>query len=129
VAVRRTAAQLDARRDALLSELERALTDAGVERADRRARWLVECIPELVELLAIPSRLCLRARELAARWPDAGPAPSYHIDGHAWIVSAGALAPAWTRRTETAWSHAWLLLSDVLAEQVASPFGDGCCDP
>ena len=60
--------------------------------------------------------------ELAETWPDGGPSPSFRVDGQAWIAAATACDPRWTAGTEQAWRQAWLLLSEVLAEDALSPF-------
>jgi hypothetical protein len=93
-----------------------------LEEAPQRAGRLVEAVAELVELLPTPSRLGQRARELAETWPDGGPSPSFRVDGQAWIAAATACDPRWTAGTAQAWRQAWLLLSEVLAEDVLSPF-------
>jgi hypothetical protein len=93
-----------------------------VEEAQPRARRLVEAVAQLVDLLATPSRLGQRARQLAERWPDGSPSPSFRVDGQAWIAAATFCDPCWTACTEQAWRQAWLLLSEVLAEDALSPF-------
>ena len=94
-----------------------------VEEALRRARRLVEAVAELVDLLATPSRLGQRARQLAESWPDGGPSPSFRVDGQAWIAAAASLRPVLDgASTEQAWRQAWLLLAEELAEDSLSPF-------
>jgi hypothetical protein len=93
-----------------------------VEEAQPRARRLVEAVAELVDLLATPSRLGQRARQLAESWPDGSPSPSFRVDGQAWIAAATFCDPCWTASTEQAWRQAWLLLAEELAEDSLSPF-------
>ena len=90
--------------------------------AEARAGWLCDAVAELVGLLAAPSQLELRARQLAETWPDPDSAPSFRVDGVAWMHAAGEVCPTWTASSERAWRRAWLLLSDVLAEDSLSPF-------
>ena len=59
---------------------------------------------------------------LAAGWPIAGTAPSFAVEGRAWMGAAHDVSPEWTDGTERAWRHAWLLLSAVLDEESLSPF-------
>jgi hypothetical protein len=108
----------------LVGVLSDALADDPdvLEAAPQRARRLVEAVGELVDLLPRPSRLGQRARQLAESWPDDGPAPSFLVDGQAWIAAVAECDPSWTAGTEQAWRHAWLLLSEVLAEDTLSPF-------
>ena len=94
--------------------------------AERRARWLVDAVSELVNLLTAPSQLADRARELAQTLPAAGTAPTFHLDGNAWMSAARDISPAWTDDCEHAWRRAWLLLSDVLANESLSPFARPC---
>jgi hypothetical protein len=122
-AVDRSWAQLRRRRAELVEHLETSFSAAGSpEVAAPRARWLVEAVAELVGLLTAPSRLGGRARRLAETWPVAGTAPCFGVEGQAWMRAARDVGPGWTHRTEDAWRHAWLLLSDVLAEEALSPF-------
>lgn len=93
-----------------------------VEEAQPRAHRLVEAVAELVDLLATPSRLGQRARQLAESWPDGSPSPSFRVDGQAWIAAATFCDPRWTAGTEQAWRQAWLLLAEELAEDSLSPF-------
>lgn len=123
--VGRSWAELRLRRDDLVDQLTasfRAVVPADAAHA--RARWLTDAVTELVGLLAAPSQLGLRARRLAEAWPDPCSAPSFRIDGQAWMCAAREVSPAWTVRAERAWRQAWLLLSDVLAEESLSPFAD-----
>lgn len=109
--------------EALVSRLAVSLRAVSCPvEAERRAGWLVDSVAELVGLLAAPSRLGHRARQLAATWPDPCSAPSFHLDGRAWISAARDVCPTWTVHCERAWCQAWLLLSDVLAEESRSPF-------
>jgi hypothetical protein len=94
------------------------------ESARGRARWLVDAVSELVGLLTAPSQLAVRARRLAATWPDARTAPSFRVEGRAWMGSAQEVSRTWSDQTEEAWRQAWLLLSDVLAQESLSPFAD-----
>jgi hypothetical protein len=122
-AVGRSWADLRGRQAELVEQLEAAFRSVGpVELAAPRARWLVDAVAELVGLLPTPSRLGQRARELAGTWPLEGTAPTFAVDGHAWMQAGRHASPSWTGQTEEAWRHAWLLLSDELAEQALSPF-------
>ena len=53
-----------------------------------RARWLVDAVSELVGLLTAPSQLEAQARRIATTWPDHCPAPSFGIEGRAWMDAA-----------------------------------------
>jgi hypothetical protein len=92
------------------------------EAAEQRARWLVDAVAELIDLLGTPSRLADRARQLAQTSPAPGSAPTFLLDGNAWMSAAADACPTWTRCSEHAWRQAWLLLSDVLANESLSPF-------
>jgi hypothetical protein len=121
--------ELALRRDDLVDRLTASFS--AVSRPDtarERACWLVDAVAELVDLLSAPSQLGQRARQLFATWPDPGSSPSFRVDGHAWIDAARDVGPTWTSNAEGAWRHAWLLLSDVLAEESLSPFA-GAPDP
>lgn len=120
--VDRSWAQLDGRRDQLLEHLETRFAATDAQRAVVRARWLVDAVSELVGLLSAPSRLGGRARALALTWPITGAAPSFGIEGRAWLHAVRCVDHCWNERTEDAWRQAWLLLSEVLAEQSLSPF-------
>jgi hypothetical protein len=125
VVVDRSWAQLRLHRDDLVDRL--AVSFSAVRpstTAHRRACWLVDSVAELVELLAAPSQLGRRARLLFATWPDPGSSPSFRLDGQAWICAARDVCPTWSVSVEDAWRHAWLLLSDVLADEALSPFAD-----
>jgi hypothetical protein len=126
--VERTWSELRRRRDPLLAGLTRrfeAAAPAPIPPAVR-ASWLVGAVEELVGLLSAPSRLAARARRLGETWPDPLAAPSFGVDGHAWMAAAGACLPNWSERTEAAWRQAWHLLSDVLVTETLSPFpGEG----
>lgn len=91
--------------------------------AGHRAAWMLRATSELVGLLAAPSRLADRARALGETWPDPCVAPSFDVEGRAWLAAAAETHPAWSPAVETAWRQAWLLLSDVLAAEALSPFG------
>src|SRR5262245_28289879 len=121
--VDRSWAELRYRQGELVARLESTFRSAGAtDAAAARARWLVYAVGELVDLLAAPSRLGERARLLAASWPLPGTAPTFDVEGQAWMRAAEAVGPSWTDGTEQAWRHAWLLLSDVLADETLSPF-------
>ena len=123
--VERSVAELRQQGPALHDHLEASFRAAGVTRdAARRARWLVSAVAELAALLAVPSRLEVRARDIAETVPDGDPAPTFGVDGRAWMRAARELCPAWSDRTEAAWHHAWLLLSNVLDNESLSPFAD-----
>lgn len=89
-----------------------------------RAEWLTDAVGELVDLLTAPGPLAARARALGETWPDPLTAPSFGVEGRAWLGAAGECLPTWSEGTETAWRQAWLLLSDVLAAGALSPFTD-----
>jgi hypothetical protein len=116
-------AELRDRQGELVAGLESTFRSIGeTEAAAGRARWLVYAVAELVDLLAAPSRLGERARLLADSWPLPGTAPTFAIEGQAWMRAAQEVSPSWTDGTEQAWRTAWLLLSDVLANETLSPF-------
>ena len=52
-------------------------------------------------------------------------APSFAVEGAAWLAAAADCCPAWCDADAAAWRQAWLLLSDVLAVEALSPFADG----
>jgi hypothetical protein len=115
--------ELAARREEFTAQLGRSFVEAGARQAPAaRARWLVGAVTELVELLPAPSRIEERARSFGDTWPVTGAAPSFAVDGLAWMSAARRVAPSWTDQTEDAWRRAWLLLSDVLAIEALSPF-------
>ncbi len=117
-------AGIRSRRDVLADRLTASYVSVRPPAvAHARAQWLVDAVAELVDLLAAPSQLATRARELAATLPDSGLAPSFLLDGNAWMCAAGAISPTWSDRSAHAWRQAWLLLSEVLAEDSLSPFG------
>jgi hypothetical protein len=123
VAIDRSWADLCHRQTALVEHLESSFRDVDpTELAAARARWLVDAVAELVCLLPAPSLLGARARRLAECWPVAGTAPSFLIEGRAWMSAARAVAAEWTEDIERAWRHAWFLLSAVVAEEALSPF-------
>lgn len=116
-------AQLRLRREELTDRLATSyVCNCSHEAAHRRASWLVGAVAELVDLLTAPSQLAIRARELAEHLPEPGSAPTFLLDGNAWMTAARETSPAWTDFTEHAWRQAWLLLSDVLANESLSPF-------
>ena len=90
--------------------------------AEARAGWLCDAVADSSGCLSAPSQLELRARQLADTWPDPGSAPSFRVDGVGSMQGAGVVCPTSTARSERAWRRAWLLLSDVLAEESLSPF-------
>jgi len=124
--VQRTWSELRRRRTLLLEDLtcRLAVLSAGNISARLRASWLYSAVDELVDLLASPSRLAERARDLGATWPDPSTAPCYAVEGRAWMAAAAAVLPGWTDANDAAWRQAWLLLSDVLAAETLSPFAD-----
>jgi hypothetical protein len=92
--------------------------------ADGRARWLIDAVTELVGLLRAPSELAAAARRRAAMFPCQGSAPTFSVEGRAFLRAAASIDPSWSARDDRAWRQAWLLLADVLAEQSLSPFAD-----
>lgn len=115
------------RRDELLVALAGHLTDLALTpiAADARAMWLYRAVEDLVGLLAEPSRLEAQARRLADTWPDKLVAPTFAVDGQAWMRAAGDTVPGWSAHVERAWRQAWHLLASVLASEALSPF---CCE-
>jgi hypothetical protein len=113
-------------RDAVLSSLAAHLRDLTPTPiiAVQRAGWLFRAVEELVELLPEPSRLELHARQIGGTWPDKLVAPSYAVDGRAWMRAADECLAAWSPEMEASWRQAWLLLSEVLAAETLSPFTD-----
>jgi hypothetical protein len=115
-------------RDELLVSLAEHLRDllptTTPASATQRACWLFRAVEDLVGLLPEPSRLEVHARQLGVSWPDKLVAPSYAIDGRAWMRAAAECLPTWSARVEAAWRQAWLLLSDVLAAETLSPFSE-----
>jgi hypothetical protein len=121
--VRESWTELRVRRGDLIDRL--AVSYGAVitpEVAQQRARWLVDAVAGLVDLLTTPSQLADRARELAQTMPAPCSAPTFFLDGNAWMSAAGDVCPTWTDRSEHAWRQAWMLLSDVLANESLSPF-------
>ena len=92
--------------------------------AAARAEWLLSAVEDLVGLLSAPSRLAARARDLGATWPDPLTAPSFGIEGRAWMHAADECLAIWSPELEASWRQAWMLLSDVLAAETLSPFAD-----
>jgi hypothetical protein len=125
-AVQRSWSELRLRRDPLVAALTRRFEAAPTSSlaASVRAAWLLDAVEELVGLLSAPSRLAERARVLGETWPDPLIAPSFTIEGRAWMGAACECLPTWSDRIESAWRQAWLLLSDVLAAESLSPFAD-----
>jgi hypothetical protein len=95
--------------------------------AGTRAAWLIDAVDSLVDHLRSPSRLAARARRLASTWPDHRAAPSFAVDGQAWMAAAARALPTWSAEIEEAWRQAWLLLSESLAVEALSPFSDRAC--
>jgi len=124
--VQRSWTLLRPRRAALLDALTRRFEVLGPPSFDpaTRARWLLDVVEELVELLTTPSVLASRASALGATWPDPHTAPSFGAEGRAWLDAAEVCQPGWSKETALAWKQAWLLLSDVLAAEALSPFAD-----
>jgi hypothetical protein len=121
--VERSWDELRTRQPELVERLEAsfALVDPG-DVAAPRAQWLVDAVADLVGLLSAPSALGSRARALAVTWPVPGTAPTFGVEGQAWMRAAGAVCPSWSDGTEQAWRRAWLLLADELADESLSPF-------
>src|SRR5262245_5883948 len=118
-------AQLRARRGLLVAALSLRFQAAGASThraAELRAEWLVRAVEELVELLAAPSQLAQHARALGDAWPDPLTAPSFAVEGRAWMRAAHECNETWSDDVEAAWREAWVLLSDVLAAEALSPF-------
>ncbi len=126
VAVERSWAELRSHRAPLLAALTRRFeaTVGSPTAAGLRAAWLLGAVEELVGLLTAPSRLAIRARDIGESWPDPCTAPSFGVEGRAWMGAARECLPTWTDRAEAAWCQAWLLLSDVLAAEALSPFAN-----
>jgi hypothetical protein len=128
VQVERSWAVLRRRREAFIERLAAALDSATTPRgADEHARLLVDVADQLVGALATPSLLQARARTLLdTRLPEAL-VPRCGTDGVAWRRAASEVCIPWSSADDTAWSHAWLLLADVLAADSLAPF-DGPLD-
>jgi hypothetical protein len=128
--VQRSWAELRRVRASLILELTHRYDDAAATSLlpDLRAAWLCVAVEELVALLPSPSVLAARARDLVDSWPEPLTAPCFAVDGVAWMAAAAACSRRWTAATESAWRHAWLLLSDELAAETLSPFADGWAD-
>lgn len=118
--------QLRLQREQLVAELSRHFSSLSLTAlpAESRAEFLVGAVDELVGLLHAPSHLATCARAVGERWPDPLKAPSYAIEGRGFMAAASTCSPAWSDAIESAWRQAWLLLSDVLAAETLSPFGD-----
>ena len=106
---------------ALSRQFEAAPTSIA---ASQRATWLFGAVEDLVGLLSTPSRLADRACDLGATWPDPLTAPSFAVEGRAWMRAADQCVAIWSPDLERSWRQAWLLLSDVLAAEALSPFAD-----
>lgn len=124
--VRRSWIELRRVRTPLRAALSRHLeaVAASPVAAAQRADWLSCAVDDLVGLLAAPSRLAERARDLGDTWPDPLTAPSFAVEGRAWMRAADECIAAWSPEVEASWRQAWLLLSDVLAAETLSPFAD-----
>jgi hypothetical protein len=90
--------------------------------AAQRAGWLVDAVAELVGVLTAPSQLAARARDVAATLPQPSSAPTFVLDGNAWMSAAREVSASWSDCREQAWRHAWLLLSEAIANESLSPF-------
>ncbi|MGZ4724908.1 MAG: hypothetical protein ACXV8L_11940, partial [Ilumatobacteraceae bacterium] len=90
-------AELQLRREALADRLA-ASYDAVLPRdiAEQRARWLVAAVAELVGLLTAPSQLAARARDVAATVPQPTSAPTFVLDGNAWMNAAHEVSAGWS---------------------------------
>ncbi len=123
--VDRSWAELASRRELLVASLAVAIPGCDLSQPDGRARWLIDSVTELVGLLRAPSELAAAARRRAAMFPCQGSAPTFRVDGRAFLrAAASSIGPSWSPREDRAWRQAWLLLADVLAEQSLSPFAD-----
>lgn len=122
--VDRSWTELEPQRDSLVASLAGALPGCELSQSDGRARWLIDAVTELVGLLRAPSELAAAARRHAAMFPCHGSAPTFTVDGRAFLRAGAAIDPSWSARDDRAWRQAWLLLADVLAEQSLSPFAD-----
>src|SRR4051812_28949997 len=100
--VQRSWAELCDRRESLLAELTLSFQSNPASPCDAcsRAEWLLCAVEELVELLPAPSTLASRARVLGDRWPDPLTAPSFEIDGRAWMAAATRCSSMWSDTIE-----------------------------
>jgi hypothetical protein len=116
--------ELRLRRAALVAALAARFQPVTTARfpATVRAVWLFDAVGELVRHLSAPSRLAADARVFGETWPDPCTAPSFAVEGRAWLAAAAECLPTWTPAADTAWRQAWLLLSDSLAAEALSPF-------
>ena len=122
--VRRSWTELRRCRALFLERLEAALGSIGARAtAGERAQRLVEAADELLDSLATPSDLAGRARAVAATWPPTMSLPRVDLDGVAWRRAVSEVCPTCSAADDAAWHRAWLLLSDVLAEDSLAPFG------
>jgi hypothetical protein len=92
--------------------------------AAEQAHWLFRAVEQLVGLLSAPSRLADRARAVGDTWPDPLTAPSFAVEGRAWMGAASDSLAVWSADVEASWCQAWFLLSEVLAAETLSPFLD-----
>lgn len=125
--VQRSWSQLRWRRPMLIAELTDCFNGDGepLTEAARRAEWLVTAVDQLVWLLPAPSQLARAAREIADDWPDPLTAPSFAVEGRAWMHASRRCLATWSDSAEDSWRQAWLLLADVLAAETLSPFAEG----
>ena len=127
IAVQRSWADLsdlgDVVRAAFATQLARRAGMAPVG-ALARAAWLLGAVDELVGLLPSTSRLQGRARDLSGARPPHSPPPSLAMDADAWLAAVAPLAPAWSDALAGSWRGAWLLLTELLAGEILSPFAD-----
>ena len=123
-AVERSWSQLHCCQEAMLTGLAGRFEPLSVSAAAAtiRARWLIDATEALVGLLATPSSLTKRAEALGETWPDPLTAPSFAVEGQAFLATARECAPMWSARVEDAWRQGWLLLSEVLAAEALAPF-------
>jgi len=132
VAVERSWSELRTLRAPLLAALTRRFDEVPppAMAAGLRAEWLLCAVEALVGLLSAPSRLAACARDVGETWPDPRTAPSFGVEGRAWMAAGRECLASWSDRTEAAWCQAWLLLSEVLAAEALSPFCDDarCAD-
>ena len=88
--VQRSWTQLRPRRAQLVAALTClfAAVDTSPIPPETRAAWLYGAVDGLVALLAAPSRLASQARSIGTSWPDPLTAPSFAVDGRAWLLAA-----------------------------------------
>ena len=59
----------------------------------------------------------------AEKLPQPSSAPTFVLDGTAWMIAAREVSAGWSDCLERSWRQAWLLLSEVLANESLPPFG------